>query len=256
MPGPQGTDRRAIPQRSTRWAARLADLMHAAGLTPNRVSVGSVLFAAVGAAALVAAGHAATGDGARAGWLVLAAACIPLRLLLNMLDGMLAVEKGLHSPTGDLFNEVPDRVADVLLLAGAGYAAAGAWLVPGWGAGLDVGVLLGWTAAAAAVLTAYVRSLGAANGVGNFFEGVLPKPHRMWVLAAACLLSLLEPLLPVPRGTVLALALAVIAAGSVLTVARRLRLIAAALRELADAAPARPAGERTAGLPTDGGERA
>ena len=106
------------------------------------------------------------------------------------------------------------------------------------------------------MLTAYVRSLGAANGVGNFFEGVLPKPHRMWVLAAACLLSLLEPLLPVPRGTVLALALAVIAAGSVLTVARRLRLIAAALRERADAAPARPAGERTAGLPTDGGERA
>ena len=62
--------------------------------------------------------------------------------------------------------------------------------------------------------------------------------------------------LPVPRGTVLALALAVIVAGSVLTVARRLRLIAAALRERADAAPARPAGERTAGLPTDGGERA
>lgn len=237
----QGTERRAIPQRSTRWAARLADAMHGAGLTPNRVSVGSVLLAAVGAVALVASGHHDVGGGVRAVLLVVAACCIPLRLLLNMLDGMLAVEKGMHSPTGDLFNEVPDRVADALLLAGAGYAAAGVWTLPGWGGGVDVGVALGWAAAVAAVLTAYVRTLGAANGVGNFFQGILPKPHRMWVLVAGTLLSLLEPVLGWPRGVVLAVVVGVVAIGATATVVQRLRLISAALHARA-AASADPAG--------------
>ena len=40
-------------------------------------------------------------------------------LLANLLDGLVAVEGGRRSPTGELFNEVPDRVSDVLVLAGA-----------------------------------------------------------------------------------------------------------------------------------------
>ena len=191
----QGAARRSIPQRSTTWAARLAELLYAAKLTPNGISLGSLGFAALGALALVLSGSAAAdhADGARAGWLILAAVCIPMRLLLNMLDGMLAVEKGLHTPTGDLFNELPDRVADLLLIAAAGYATAGVW-VAGSNPGLDWGVLLGWLGASLAILTAYVRTLGAANGVGNFFQGPLAKPRRMWVLVIACLLSPLEAL--------------------------------------------------------------
>src|SRR5699024_7327862 len=116
---PQGTDRRAIPQRSTFWAAKLADAMYAAKLTPNMVSVGSVIFAVIGAAGLIASALVTT-DSARAVCLVVTASCIPLRLLLNMLDGMLAGEKGMHTPTGDLFNDVPDRIADLVLAAPAG----------------------------------------------------------------------------------------------------------------------------------------
>ena len=223
MDTPQGTDRRAIPQRSTTWAAKLADVMHAAKLTPNRVSVGSVLFAALGAAALIASALVAT-DGARAVWLIVAVMCIPLRLLLNMLDGMLAVVKGMHTPTGDLFNEVPDRVADLILLAAAGYATLGVWATES----LDWGVIIGWAAASAAVLTAYVRTLGAANGVGNFFDGPMAKPARMWVLVVACLASLFEPLFEA-RGLFLATGLVIILVGSIVTVIMRLQRIATAL---------------------------
>lgn len=220
---PHGTDRRAIPQRSTTWAAKLADAMYAAKLTPNKVSVGSVVFAAIGAAALVGSAFVMS-DGARAAWLIVAAACIPLRLLLNMLDGMLAVEKGMNTPTGDLFNEVPDRIADLLLLAAAGYATADIWQTGDF----NWGVALGWCAAAAAILTAYVRTLGAANGVGNFFEGPMAKPARMWVLVIASLASLFEPLFD-GRGMVLALGLALILLGSIVTVVMRLNRIAQAL---------------------------
>jgi len=220
---PHGTDRRAIPQRSSTWAAKLADAMVAAKLTPNRVSVGSVVFAIIGGLGFLCSALVAT-DGARAAWLIVAAVCIPLRLLLNMLDGMLAVEKGLHTPTGDLFNEVPDRLADLVLLATAGYATLGIWTT----GSVDWGVVLGWSAAAFAILTAYVRTLGAANGVGNFFDGPMAKPARMWVLVIASLASLLEPLFDA-RGLLLAIALVVILLGSVLTVVMRLRRIAAAL---------------------------
>ncbi len=220
---PQGTARRAIPQRSTGWAAKLADAMYAAKLTPNKVSIGSVVFAALGAAALIASGLVTT-DGARAALLLGTAVCIPLRLLLNMLDGMLAVEKGMHTPTGELFNEVPDRIADLVLLAAAGYATAGIWAA----GEIDWGIALGWLAAAAAILTAYVRTLGAANGVGNFFAGPMAKPARMWVLVVASLASLLEPLFD-GRGAFLAIALALILLGSIITVIMRLNRIANAL---------------------------
>ena len=51
-----------------------------------------------------------------------AAACIQLRLLCNLFDGMVAVEGGFKTKSGEIYNELPDRVADVLILAGAGYA--------------------------------------------------------------------------------------------------------------------------------------
>lgn len=234
----EGLARREIPQRTAGWARRSADALAAAGLTPNAISVLSLAFALAAAVALVLAGVA---DGtARAGLLVAAALAMPLRLLCNMLDGMLAVEHGLRTPAGDLFNELPDRLADLAILAAAGYATSGVWRIGEHGAGEhDLGVAVGWAAAAAAVLTAYVRTLGAANGVGNFFEGLMPKPIRMWALVAACLASLAEPLLGWPRGVVLAVALAIIALGSVQTVVVRLGRIVRALRarETAGGAP-------------------
>ena len=217
---PHGTRRRDIPQRSTGWAARAADAMAGAGLTPNQISVLSVVFAALAAALLVASAH--VGTPVRSILLVAVALLLPLRLLANMLDGMLAVEKGMHSPVGDLYNEVPDRLSDVFVFAAAGYATAGAWTI----GSTDVGVALGWATALAAVLTAYVRSLGAANGIGNFFQGPMAKPARMWVMVAAALVSLAGPLTPLAEGTVFAVALVVVVAGSAATVIVRLRLVA------------------------------
>lgn len=221
----QGTDRRAIPQRSTRWAAKAADLLAAARLTPNQISVGSVLFAAAGAAALIVSAFTEN-DAARAILLAAAAACIPLRLLLNMLDGMLAVEKGMSSPVGDVYNELPDRIADVLFIAAAGIATAGL-ITAG---GIDFGIILGFTAAILAVLTAYIRSLGAALGTGNFFDGPLAKPHRMWLLMIGCLAAVAESWLPWTPGWVLVVTLALIVLGSLFTCMRRLRRISAVLR--------------------------
>src|SRR5438874_12679249 len=111
--------RRPLRTRQRRWAIAMARGLAGIGVRPNPVSIASVVFAALGAAALVASSSAP--PRARALLLVAAAAAIQLRLLCNMLDGMLAVEGGFHGKLGDLYNEVPDRIADSLFLIGAGY---------------------------------------------------------------------------------------------------------------------------------------
>jgi phosphatidylglycerophosphate synthase len=84
----------------------------------------------------------------RAATLALAAAAIQCRLLCNLLDGMLAVEEGFRTKSGDIYNELPDRIADVVILTAAGYALRDQ----------PFGVSLGWLAAVCAVLTACPRS--------------------------------------------------------------------------------------------------
>ncbi len=155
-------------------------------------------------------------------WLVVAAACIQLRLLCNMMDGLVAVEGGRKTPTGDLWNEAPDRIEDSLFLVAAGYAAAGvAW-----------GPLLGWAAALLAMATAYVRALGQSLGLPADFRGPMAKPHRMALLTGAALLAALEPLMGV-RDRVLPWALGLILTGAIVTATRRLHRASRLMRSRA-----------------------
>lgn len=214
---PSEPPRRPLATREKGWANALARMLERANVSPNAISVASLVFAV---AAGVALGLSATLPAvARALALIAAAVCIQLRLLCNMLDGMVAVEGGRRTPLGELFNDMPDRFSDVAILVGAGYAiAAFSW-----------GVELGWLAATLAIMTAYVRLLGGTMGVTQSFTGPMAKPHRMAVLTVACVLSAFEPLAGW-RGQTLALALGVIVVGACLTLARRTALIVAGVR--------------------------
>ncbi len=213
--------RRPLKTRGRAWAQALAAALARRRVAPNAISVASIAFAALAGAAFVAWPHAV-------GWqqpvlLVAAAAGIQLRLICNLLDGMVAVEGGLRSPTGDLYNEVPDRISDSLILIGLGYGLA-AWARP-----LPWSADLGWAAALTAMLTAYIRALGAGLGLPGCFHGPMAKPHRMALLTAAALASAaLVAFTWTPW--ILWGALALIVAGSLITCARRLAAIAAFLR--------------------------
>ncbi len=195
-------DRRPIAVRSNTLIKRFAAWLTRSGVSPNAISVVSILFAALGAAALL---HMAW---PWAPWLC--ALAIVLRLLCNLFDGMVAVEGGRQTPTGALYNEVPDRLADSLFLVALGYACGLGWL--------------GWLAALLAALTAYIRTLGGTLGLAQDFRGPMAKPHRMWLMIAACLVAPVETWL---AGTHFALlvALVIITVGSALTCALRLRAI-------------------------------
>ena len=212
----QALDRRPVKARDTWWAAALARRFTAWGVRPNAISVASVVLAALAGLSLAATSQVLPWMG-RAGLCLAAVAGIQLRLLCNLIDGLEAVEGGLGTKTGPLFNEFPDRLSDVLVLVGAGYAAG------------PYGPTLGWAAALLAVLTAYVRALGGAVGATQPFCGPMAKQHRMEVVCLGSVLALAEGTL---TGTCWAMpaALLVVVLGSAATVARRLRLIAAEMR--------------------------
>jgi phosphatidylglycerophosphate synthase len=200
-------NRRPIAARGSSWAQRLAAALARSAISPNQISVASVVFAAIGAALLVWWPNAPG--------LLLCALCIQLRLVCNLLDGMVAMEGGKASAVGKIYNEFPDRVADSLLIVALGYACGEAWL--------------GWLGALLAALTAYVRVFGGALGFAQDFRGPLAKQQRMAVLTIACLLAAAETFWHAER-YVLLIAAAVIAAGSFLTCIARTRAIAAQLR--------------------------
>lgn len=203
----QVANRRPLTSRSTAWARFLTGALIRAGISPNAISLISVVFAVAGAALLIKMPTAAG--------LVGVALCAQLRLLCNLLDGMVAIDGNRHSPVGALYNEVPDRVADSLFIVALGYAIGMSWL--------------GWAGALAAALTAYVRVLGGSLGLSQDFRGPMAKPQRMAVLTAACVLGAIELSM---WGSQWALIVAawLIAVGSFVTCGTRLIAIARHLR--------------------------
>ena len=219
-------NRRPLATRSAGWAKALAKGLAGVGLTPNAISVIGIFFAAAGAWAFIQAPYGSQ-------WLWLGGALgIQLRLLANMLDGLVAVEQGKGSATGPLYNEFPDRIEDALLLIAAGYACG----MPELGHGATV----------LAFGTAYIRALGGSLGFEQDFVGPMAKQHRMFVLTVAAVLTFFAPSSVVgetvlPGPAVLIAGLAIIAVGSAITCLVRLHRIANLLR--AQKGSTREAGE-------------
>jgi phosphatidylglycerophosphate synthase len=218
---PQSEDRRPIAARHWRLSRRVAGWLARQGVTANAISVAGMLSGILAGVALAATSWT---DGWER-WLWLAGAlCIQLRLLANMLDGMVAIETGTTSPVGELYNDVPDRISDMAALIGAGYSVGG-------------DVALGYVAACVALLTAYVRAVGKAAGAPSEYCGPMAKQQRMFLLTLVAIWCGLAPASWQPAwgdsgawGLVTA-GLVVIIGGGIVTVLRRLMRSAANLRK-------------------------
>jgi phosphatidylglycerophosphate synthase len=211
-------NRRPIKARETGWAKRFAATLAKAHVQPNLISATSVAFAVLGGALLAVSG--VMPDWVRPVAMIVAAGCIQGRLLCNLLDGMVAVEHGEGSKTGPIWNELPDRIADLMFLVGAGYSA--------YGLGHNLGPNLGWLAGSLALLTAYVRELGRGLGFPADFSGPMAKQQRMAALTILCLVAAVEPLWG-GHGLVMVAGLIAIVIGTALNITGRVARLARAL---------------------------
>lgn len=213
-------ERRPIASRDKAASQKLAAWLAEAGVSPNAISIAGMIAGLASGAAFACSSLAPTA------LLLTGAVLMQLRLLANMLDGMVAVATGKASPLGELFNEVPDRISDTAIFLGAGWAATG-------------NPTAGMMAAIGALFTAYIRAEGKVAGAHQEFCGPLGKPQRMFLLTLAALFAALappawQPVLVSPfDGGSMALALWIIAGGGFLTFLRRLVRITRAVRSTA-----------------------
>ena len=208
-------DRRPLKTRERGWAKALASLLVRWRVSPDAISIFSVVFAMGAGAAFIASRNAEGSH--RVVLLIAAAVSIQLRLLCNMLDGMVAVEGKMATKTGDIFNELPDRIADPLIIVPVGYAIIRFY---------SIAPALGWCAGLLAVMTAYVRVLAGSVRAKQDFCGPMAKPHRMAALTVAAIIDAVAGYLHF-RDYALMLALIVIILGTIVTMIRRtVRIVA------------------------------
>lgn len=202
--------RRPLKTRTLVVFQKFAKWLSGKNITPNQISILSVVFSALAAVCFFMLPSSGTTES----WLlpILAAVFIQCRLLCNLFDGMVAVEGGKGTPSGELFNDIPDRIADPLILVAAGYATT----VFSWSESL------GWFAGLLAVMTAYVRTLSVSIGAPTEFRGPMAKQHRMALMTVASLLTAIEPFLW-QQGYILLIALGLVVVGCMVTIWRRAR---------------------------------
>jgi len=159
--------RRQLKTRDSNLAKQTAAWLSGQNISPNMISVASVGFALLAAIAFLQMPIKQ--------WLILAIIGMQGRLLCNLFDGMVAVEGGKQTKSGELFNDMPDRISDVLIFAALGF-----------GIGQP---LLGVWACVFAVGTAYTRYLADVAGAKMPFNGPLAKQHRMALLTVFCVIA-------------------------------------------------------------------
>jgi CDP-diacylglycerol--glycerol-3-phosphate 3-phosphatidyltransferase len=137
----------------------LVDRMAAAGITANQVTISTGV-------ASVALGLGLAIE--QRGWIVLPIFLF-VRMALNAMDGMLALEHGQQSRLGAVLNELADVISDVALTLPFA-------LLPGWSAL--------WVAAAIffAALTEMAGVLGPAIGSTRRYDGPFGKSDRALAL--------------------------------------------------------------------------
>ena len=210
MPDYAPTSRRPIAAAFRRTADGATRFCVRHEIHPDAVSYLSILAAIVAAICFWKSGEIR--------WLLVVAPLFCyLRLWFNMLDGMVAVAAGKASRRGEILNDLPDRVSDVIIFVGVAHSGL-------------MNPIFGYWAAIAALLTAYVGLFGQALGVQREFGGIMSKPWRMVALHIGAWLEFLS-YRSFGGFTILVWTCFIVIAGCVQTIVVRLKRIAAALQD-------------------------
>jgi phosphatidylglycerophosphate synthase len=159
----QPTSRRPIAHMFRRTADAATNLCVRLGIPPDAISYLSIVAALTAALCFWKSGRNA--------WLLIIAPLFCyLRLWFNMLDGMVAVAAGKASARGEIVNDLPDRISDVIIFAGVAQSDL-------------MNPVIGYWTAIVSLFTAYVGLFGQAVEGRREFGGIMSKPWRMVALS-------------------------------------------------------------------------
>src|SRR5438128_10802329 len=160
MVGYQPTSRRPIAQMFRCTGEGATNLCGRLGIHPDAISYFAIL-------AAFAAALCFWKSGTNTWLLIIAPLFCYLRLWFNMLDGMVAVAAGKASARGEIVNDLPDRISDVIIFVGVAHSDL-------------MNPVIGYWAAIVSVLTAYVGLFGQAIwGGGNLAESCQSRGGRL-----------------------------------------------------------------------------
>jgi len=205
-------NRRRLKLRGIGWVKSLARYLAGRNISPNKISVFGLIIAFLAGGAFVLTTNQTGID--RLLWMT-GVILIIVRILANTLDGMVAIECGHSTRVGLLYNEAPDRIADAVILIGAGYSDGGS-------------AELGYLAACIALFVSYVRVLAHDSGAPMDFSGSMAKGQRMIIIMVSATYMALAPVAwqvrwgPDQQWSIMAIALIVVVLGGILTATRRL----------------------------------
>mgnify|MGYP003132866665 CR=1 FL=1 len=199
-------NRRPLKVRGWKITQNWAAWLSTKAITPNQISLASIVFSAFAAFFFFLFPFAnVAGLWALA---ILVPLCLFGRGLCNIFDGLVAIEGSKFTASGELFNDVPDRISDVLIIVACGYACG----IPE----------LGWLAATLSVITAYARTLSRSIGAPSDFQGPMGKVPRMAVVGITAFLTPME-FMSFGSFILLKLGLVAITIGCVITIWKRLK---------------------------------
>ena len=214
----QPTSQRPIAQIFRRTGKGAANLCVRLGISPDAISYLSIL-------AALAAALCFWKSGKNTWLLIIAPLFCYLRLWFNMLDGMVAVAAGKASARGEIVNDLPDRISDVIIFAGVAHSDL-------------MNPFIGYWTAIFSLLTAYVGLFGQAIGRRREFSGIMSKPWRMVALSVGAWVMFVRrscqaELHDFDRLTILDWTCLVIIAGCLETIIVRLKQIVTAVQDRA-----------------------
>ncbi len=170
---------------------KIAKFLAAVGISPNLLSVTSLVFAVLAGLFFFFAGNAPHLPFNPI--LLLAGVFVCLNAFLDGMDGVLAREIGNANKKGDFLDHVLDRYSDVFIIVGI---ILGGYVHPRW----EIGVI----AIIGVLLSSYMGTQAQAVGLSRVYGGLIGRADRLLIIIVATLLNLIYPY-PIPASGLLSL---------------------------------------------------
>ncbi len=163
----------ALRPLALKYLEPMAKITANAGVTPNAISMLSLIFAVVSGVLFYYSDASPI--------IVMAAGLmVALNSLLDAMDGIMARYLSVASAKGDFLDHVIDRYADVFIICGIFFGGYVDWMI-------------GVVAIVGVQITSYLGTQAQALNLGRYYGGIIGRADRLILIMMASLIYVISP---------------------------------------------------------------